>query len=66
MAYVNLRKMPSAKREYTVNFENLDGGLDLNHLDYRIKNDESPEMQNLWWNNGVLCSRKGQVFVNDE
>ena len=65
MAYVNLKKMPSHAKEYTVDFPQLDGGLNLKELDYRIKNDESPEMLNLWWKDGVLCSRKGQAWVSE-
>ena len=66
MAYVSLSKMPSHAREYVVDFQQLNGGLNLQELDYRIKNDESPEMKNLWWKDGILCSRDGQSWVNDE
>ena len=62
--YVSLSNMPSAKREYVVDFPQLNGGLNLQELDYRIQNDESPEMQNLWWEDGVLGSRDGQVWIN--
>lgn len=57
--------MPDAKTEYTVNFSSLDGGLNIRDLDYRLKNDESPEMMNLMWRNGVLNGRDGQVWVSD-
>ena len=65
MAYVNLSLMPDAKTEYTVNFSSLGGGLNIRDLDYRLKNDESPEMMNLMWRNGVLNGRDGQVWVSD-
>ena len=65
MAYVNLSHMPDAKTEYTVNFSSLGGGLNIRDLDYRLKNDESPEMMNLMWRNGVLNGRDGQVWVSD-
>ena len=64
MAYVNLSKMPSAKREYVTSFDTLAGGLNLQELDYRIDNNESPEMKNLLWREGVLSCRDGQVWVN--
>ena len=57
--------MPDAKTEYTVNFSSLGGGLNIRDLDYRLKNDESPEMMNLMWRNGVLNGRDGQVWVSD-
>lgn len=57
--------MPDAKTEYTVNFSSLDGGLNIRDLDYRLKNDESPEMMNMMWRNGVLNGRDGQVWVSD-
>jgi len=63
--YVSLGSMPTPNREYVVNFENLKGGLNLYELDYRIDNDESPEMKNLWWRDGVLTCRDGQEFVNN-
>jgi len=66
MAYVNLSHMPNPKQEYVVNLANLDGGLNLSELEYRLKNDESPDMKNLLWREGVLCSRDGQVWVNKE
>lgn len=66
MGYANLAKMPSAKKEYIVNFPQLDGGLNLHELDYRINNDESPEMKNVLWREGVLSCRDGQVWVNDD
>ena len=63
MAYVNLKKMPSAKKQYVTSIENFTGGLNLKELDYRISNSETPEMKNLWWKDGVLCCRDGQKFV---
>lgn len=66
MAYVNLSHMPNPKTEYTANFSNLDGGLNLSELEYRLKNDESPAMKNLLWREGVLCSRDGQGWVNED
>ena len=65
MGYVNLSSMPSAKKEYVTSFDTLAGGLNLQELDYRISNNESPEMKNLLWREGVLSCRDGQVWVND-
>ena len=62
--YVNLSSMPKAKTERVVSFENLAGGLNLQELDYRIDNNETPEMKNLLWREGVLSCRDGQVWVN--
>lgn len=63
MAYVNLSHMPNPKTEYTVNFQQLNGGLNLSELEHRLKNDESPAMRNLIWREGVLCGRDGQEWV---
>ena len=63
---VNLSSLPSPPREYTVEFPRLDGGLNNWELDYRLKADESPEMKNLWWQDGALCSRDGQVRLTAE
>ena len=53
------------KKEYVLDYSNLCGGLNLWDPDYRLKPNESPEMKNLLWRNGMLCSRKGQVYLSD-
>ena len=53
------------KREYALDYSNLCGGLNLWDPDYRLRQGESPEMKNLLWRNGMLCSRKGQFFLSD-
>ena len=63
MAMVNMKYMPTPNKEYTANFTMLNGGLNLSELEYRLKNNESPEMKNLMWREGVLCSRDGQEWV---
>ena len=65
MAYVNLSHMPDPRTEYTVNFQSLNGGINLSELEYRLTSKESPEMRNLMWKDGVLCSRDGQEWVSD-
>lgn len=64
MARIKVSSLPS--REYTMRFPRLDGGLNTWELGYRLDANESPEMKNLWWQNGALCSRDGQVYLNDE
>ncbi|MBP3208388.1 MAG: hypothetical protein J6M64_00575, partial [Oscillospiraceae bacterium] len=61
--YVNLKDAPSPKKEYVLDYSNLYGGLNLWDPDYRLKPSESPEMKNLLWRNGMLCSRKGQYYL---
>lgn len=61
--YVNLTHLPTPKKEYTVNFEKLTGGLNLYDPDYRLRLNESPDMENMLWKNGTLCSRYGQDYV---
>lgn len=66
MAQVKLSAMPSPGKEYVVNFPRLDGGLNTWELDYRLDVNESPEMKNLWWKNGTLCCRDGQVYASED
>ena len=63
--YVNLTHLPTPKREYTINFEKLTGGLNLYAPDYRLNLNESPDMENMLWKNGTLCSRYGQDYLVD-
>ena len=58
---VKLGSLPTPPKEYVIEFPRLDGGLNTWELDYRLDADESPEMKNLWWQDGALCSRDGQV-----
>lgn len=62
---VNLGSYPSQNKRYSVRFEDLSGGLNLQELDYRLKNNESPEMKNLWWEDGLLGSRHGQSWFTE-
>ena len=57
--------MPAAKREYSMVFPSLSGGLNIWDLDYRISADESPDMKNLLWKDGCLNSRDGQTWVDN-
>lgn len=53
-----------AKTVYTLNFPRLSGGLNLRELDDAgMKTSQSPEMKNLWWSDGLLRSREGQVLL---
>lgn len=62
--YVDLSGLPDPKKEYTQRFENLSGGLNLRDLDYLLKPNESPEMKNLNWHDGVLACRDGQTLLS--
>lgn len=53
-------------REHILTFPRLDGGLNLSELDYRMESDQSPEMKNLCWRDGVLSSRDGQEWLTEE
>lgn len=58
--------VPAPAREYEVDFPRLDGGLNTWELSYRLGVNESPEMKNLWWKNGTLCCRDGQIYASGE
>lgn len=53
------------KKEYVHSFPALTGGLNLWELDYRLRGEESPAMENLMWREGALNCRDGQMWVND-
>jgi len=63
---VKLSNLPAPPTEYAVEFPKLDGGLNLLELDYRMDANESPEMVNLWWRDGALCSRDGQTRLTPD
>lgn len=63
---VNLGSMPSPNKVSVIDLSRLNGGLNLRDLSYRIDVNESPAIQNLWWEDGILQCRPGQVYVSDD
>lgn len=61
---VRLSSLPDPPKEYMLDFPRLDGGLNLWDLDYRLDNNQSPEMKNLCWLSGALGCRDGQTWVS--
>lgn len=61
--YLEMSDLPSPKQDNIIYFDTLAGGLNIFELDYRLNKNESPEMQNLRWRDGVLASRDGQVWA---
>ncbi len=55
--------LPSPPRTYTRTFSRFDGGLNLLDGELRLNSNESPELVNLWWEDGVLHSRPGQAWA---
>lgn len=62
---ISLSSMPNQHATKMVDFSRLDGGLNLWELDYRLDRNQSPEMKNLWWQDGVLQCRDGQSYLYD-
>ena len=62
---VSLNTMPAASKTYVVDFPKLNGGLNIRELNYRLEVNQSPNMKNLWWQNGVLQCRDGQRYIGD-
>lgn len=61
--YINLSKYPDPNKTYSVNFPELNGGLNLRDADYLLKTNESPYMMNMWWKDGMLQCRPGQEEI---
>ena len=60
-----LNSLPDQNEEKVAACRNLSGGLNLWELDYRMDGDQSPDMKNLWWRDGLLGCRDGQEYVYD-
>lgn len=60
---VSLNNLPAQAKTYSVEFPKLTGGLNLWELDYRMDANQSPNMKNLWWQDGVLQCRDGQSYI---
>ena len=61
--YINLSRYPDQNKTYSVNFPELNGGLNLRDADYLIKANESPFMMNMWWKDRMLQCRPGQEEI---
>ena len=62
---VSLSSMPAQNETRVVDFGALSGGLNLSELPYRLPLNQSPEMKNLWWADGLLQCRDGQRYIAD-
>lgn len=62
---INLYYAPDPRYERNTIIQNFAGGLNIYDLPYNIASNESPNMRNLNWHDGVLCSRDGQRYVNE-
>ena len=63
---VNLSTLPTFNTPRTMDFSRLDGGLNLQVPDWRLDSRQSPEMKNLWWQDGLLQCRDGQTYLLKE
>lgn len=55
---------PRKNQTYTHSFANLTGGLNLRDAEINLKDNETPDMLNLWIEDGVLQCRPGQAYVS--
>lgn len=58
-----VKRIPNQHGITAVSFPRLDGGLNLSETEERLRSNESPELLNLWWEDGCLQSRPGQQEV---
>lgn len=64
-----MAKITSIPRQHAtklIDFQRLDGGLNLWEVEYRLAGNQSPEMKNLWWQDGVLQCRDGQTYLTKD
>lgn len=64
MGYVNLSRMPSAPKTRVINVQNLRGGLNIHEMPWHLRTDQSPDMKNMWWEDGALRARPGIMACN--
>lgn len=65
MSFVKLSNMPSPPKLRVSSVQNMKGGLNIHDLAWQIKADQSPEMKNMWWRDGVLQSRPSITAHNN-
>ena len=63
MARVDMSKLPKQRPVYTLDFPSLNGGLNLRDTEGSLKSNESPQLLNMHWQDGVLQARPGQEYA---
>ena len=64
MSVVILKHMPKPRTVHTFRFPALNGGINIRDAEINLQDNESPEIVNLWWDDGVLQSRPGQEWAS--
>lgn len=65
MAFVKLGSMPKQPSVKVNTISSLAGGLNIHDIPWQIREDQSPEMKNMWWDDGALRSRPAQITLNN-
>ena len=62
---VKLANMPDPKKQGVITLQNLHGGLNLHEDPTHVAPNQSPDMLNMWYRDGMLKRRAGQTKVFD-
>lgn len=65
MGFINLSKMPNPPTTRVSSVPSLSGGLNIHDIPWRLNEDQSPELKNMWWQDGALRSRPNQITYNN-
>lgn len=65
MAFVRLSNMPSPPTLRCANVQAPIGGLNIKDISWLVAANQSPEMKNMWWEDGALRSRPEQMVYNN-
>ena len=65
MAFVRLSNMPSPPTLRCANVQAPIGGLNIKDISWLVSANQSPEMKNMWWEDGALRSRPEQMIYNN-
>ena len=60
---VNLSSMPDPKSQSAITYDGMRGGLNLKDDPSRVGSTQSPDMLNMWYRDGVLKKRSGQIII---
>lgn len=64
MAFVSLSKMPTPPTTRVANIPSMSGGLNIHDLPWQLAENQSPEMKNMWWEDGALRSRPAEFTLS--
>ena len=65
MGFIKTSSMPNPPKARANIIPSLSGGINIHDIPWQVQPNQSPDMRNMWWEDGALRSRLSQVTINN-